>query len=103
MGKDFLEDIKKTSSQLTGKLQDLSKNKEDQKKLNKTINDIKKLQKNMESDFQHLGPLLAKVQAEKQDFNNTNNGIKRALNQPTEGNIQNAISKMNDFVAKLAA
>ncbi len=103
MSPDLIKDFTQQSKKLSGRLQDLAKNKDNQKEAQKIINDIKKIQKEMEKSFQQIGPFLEKKHIDKQGFNNANNDLKRALNQPSEGNILNAMNKMNDFINKLAA
>lgn len=103
MSQDELKDIKEKTKQLNNKMMQLIKVKDNQKESSKIINDIKKIQKDMEKAFEQLKPYLEKKNIDKQAFNNANNDTKRALNQPTEANIQNAVNKLNDFINKLAA
>ena len=103
MNENELKEIKEKSSQLNNKLQHLSKVRDNQKEFSKTINDVKKLQKDMEKAYEHLKPYLEKLHVDKQAFNNANNDTKRAINQPSEINIQNALNKLNNFISKLAA
>jgi len=74
-----------------------------QDQFNKLHDEIKKLHKDLEKEFNKMGPYLEKLHIDKKDFNNTCNNLKRALNQPNEGNIQNAINQIDSFVGKLAA
>lgn len=98
-----IKEMKEKTKKLTNKLQDLTKIKDDQKQINKTIQEIKKLKLDMERSFEHLKSYLEKMHIDKQDFLNADNQLQRALNQPSESNIQSAIKKMDEFINKLAA
>ena len=103
MNQNGLKDIKETSNKLVGRLQHLTEIKDDQKKIGKEVKEIRKLHADMEKAFRSAEPALAKLNFDKQNFYNAANTVKRACNQPSEGNIQTALTKMNEFVTKLAA
>jgi hypothetical protein len=97
------EDFKKTSQKITGKLHELAKSTGDQKKMNKLIKEIKNIRNELDKNFEKMGPFMDKMHIDKQEYQNASNGVKRALNQPSESNIQNAVSKISEINNKLAA
>ena len=103
MNQNGLKEIKETSNKLVGKLQHMVAIKDDQKKINKEVKEIRKLHANMEKAYRKAESVLESMKFDKQNYFNAANTVKRACNQPTEGNIQTALNKMNDFVTKLAA
>ncbi len=103
MNQNGLKEIKETSNKVVGKLQHLTQIKDDQKKISKEVKEIRKLHSDMEKAYRSAEPALEKLNFNKQNFYNAANTVKRACNQPTEGNIQTALTKMNEFVTQLAA
>lgn len=103
MNQENLKNVKETSNKLMGKLKQLSEIKDDQKKINKMVKEIRNLHSDMDKAFQSASDALEKLHFDKQNYYNAANTVKRACNQPSEGNIQTAIDKMNSFVNKLAA
>ena len=103
MNQNGLKEIKETSNKLVGRLQHLTQIKDDQKKISKEVKEIRKLHADFEKAFRGAESTLQKNNFDKQNFYNAANTVKRACNQPTESNIQTALTKMNEFVTKLAA
>jgi len=98
-----IEEFRNKSKQLAQKLQEYQQSLGDQKKQKKIGEEIKKMQSDLEKYWNQMKTYWDKIHFDKQFYTNTNNDIKRALNQPTEGNIQNAMNKWNQFIEKLAA
>ncbi len=97
------ENFKETTKKMANKLHELAKSKDDQKKLNKMVKEINKIRNDMEKDFDKMGPFIEKEKIDKQVFYNASNGVKRALNDPSENNINNAVNKINELISKFAA
>lgn len=98
-----VDNFKDTTKKMANKLQELAKSKDDQKKLNNMVKEINKIRTNMEKDFEKIAPYIEKEKIDKQVFYNASNSVKRALNDPSEGNINNAVSKINELISKFAA
>ncbi|MFA5249934.1 MAG: hypothetical protein WC371_00795 [Parachlamydiales bacterium] len=103
MNENILNSVKSKTNELQGKLKELITVKDDQKKVHKIVNEIRSLQNAMEKAYRELGPFLEKMHIDKQTLNNTSNDIKRACNQPSESNIQNALKKVDALISQLAA